>query len=279
MQKQLRAIFILSGTAIGSGMISLPLVLAHLGILPSLVLMGICSFMTYISALIRTELNLHSNSRFTLERVGFEFSGKGAALLGNISLRLLQFSLLSAYIYGLSTVLGAGNPAIKGLVAVASFVLLAFSSQRIIDINQKLFLALLAVVLVAIICMVMKIDFGSFPQNTNKILASPFCIILPTLFTSFGFQGSLHSITKFCDNDPKLIKTACLWGSILPALVYAGWVVSVLVLIFSTQPALFAKMATHGIDIDELIKALSFIAKANVVKSAVFVISILAIVT
>ncbi|MDR0631251.1 MAG: hypothetical protein LBF66_01620 [Holosporales bacterium] len=277
MKSNLRPIFILSGTAIGSGMISLPLVLAHIGIFPSILIMGICAFMTYISALIRTELNLHSNCRFTLELVGLEFSGKGAALCGKLSLRLLQFSLLSAYIYGLSTVLCAGSQPLKVGVALGVFLLLVFSSPRILDINKKLFFAFIVVILFAIACMVAKINFAALPQSTHAIEMSRFCVILPTLFTSFGFQGSLHSITNCCNNDPKMIKSACLWGSIIPALIYSLWVIGVFALIFSTQPVLFEKMATQGIDIDELIKALGLISNASFIKATVLAISILAI--
>jgi tyrosine-specific transport protein len=279
MQKQLRSISMLAGTAIGSGMISLPIVLAHIGIIPAICLMLCCAFMTYISALIRTELNLHSDSRFTLELVGLKFSGKGAAFIGNISLRLLQFALMSAYIYGLSAIIGNGSCVQKLFVALGSFAILAFSSNRIISVNQKLFTALLCVVAVSIACMMFQINLGTLPHRTNSILLPKLCVILPTLFTSFGFQGSLHSLTRFCENDPKLIKTACLWGSFLPAILYIAWVVGVISLIFSTQPALFSKMAIHGIDINELIQSLCFVSDAHIVKSAVFMISVLAIVT
>ncbi|MDR1907819.1 MAG: hypothetical protein LBQ43_03055 [Holosporales bacterium] len=277
MQKQMRAIFILSGTAIGSGMISLPLVLAHIGVASSILIMLMCAFITYISALIRTELNLHSDCRFTLELVGLKFSGKGAALIGNISLRVLQFALLSAYICGLSAVIGAGSTALKLAVACGVFVLLATSSGKIISINQKLFMTLLTVILFSIICMMFNVTIDSLPHNTNKIMLPQLCVVLPTLFTSFGFQGSLHSITKFCNNDKKMIKTACLWGSFLPAAVYIAWIVGVMTMIHNSQPELFAQMTTQGIGISELIHALCSVSNATIVKSAVFIISVLAI--
>lgn len=279
MQKQLRAIFILAGTAVGSGMISLPIVLAPMGLIPSILLMLSCAFITYVSALIRTELNLHSDSRFTLELVGLEFSGKGAAFIGNISLRLLQFSLLAAYIYGLSALLGGGTCLVKLAVALGIFVVLAFSSNRIIKINQRLFLALVVVICTAVGAMLLKIDFGALQHLSSTIALPQFCVILPTLFTSFGFQGSLHSLTKFCENDQKLIKTACLWGSLLPAALYIAWVVGAIVLICNTQPELFGKMVTQGVEVNELIQALRAVADARVVKSAIFIISILAIAT
>ncbi|MDR0625367.1 MAG: hypothetical protein LBF72_02890 [Holosporales bacterium] len=279
MQKQMQAIFILAGTAVGSGMLSLPIVLAHIGIIPSILLMLVCVFMTYISALMRTELNLHSDSRFTLELVGLRFSGKGAAYVGKISLRLLQFALLSAYIYGLSSVLVENDNTLKIIVGFGCFVLLVLATDRIISLNHKVFISLVLVIIAAVIGMVLKIDFTALPHNTNAIALPQLCIILPTLFTSFGFQGSLHSVTKFCNNDPKLIKTACFWGSLMPAILYAGWVIGVIALIFGTHPDLFARMAAKGIDVNELVQALCSISDARMVKAVVFVISVLAIVT
>lgn len=50
-------------------------------------------------------------------------------------------------------------------------------------------------------------------------------------------------------------------------------------LTFNSQPELFFKMASQGIDIDELIMALSNISNATFIKTSVFIISLLAIFT
>jgi hypothetical protein len=99
---------------------------------------------------------------------------------------------------------------------------------------------LLIAVFGSIIAMVFNVDFKTIPQSDHIIQISKCCIILPTLFTSFGFQGSLHSLTKFCDNDRKLIKNACLYGSVIPAIVYIAWTFGVMSLtfqaVFTVQP-------------------------------------------
>lgn len=65
---------------------------------------------------------------------------------------------------------------------------------------------LLFAVFGSIIAMIFNVDFKMLPQNQHIIQISKCCIILPTVFMSFGFQGSLHSLTKFCNNDRNLIK-------------------------------------------------------------------------
>lgn len=155
----------MAGTAIGSGMISLPIILSHIGMIPTLLLIILCSIITYISALIRVELNICSNCNFTLEDAALKFSGKTAALIGNISLKLLSFSLLSAYIYGLSSIISDGSIKAKIIIVAAIFILLVFSSHRIIKFNKQLFVMLLIAVFGSIIAMIFNVDFKMLPQN------------------------------------------------------------------------------------------------------------------
>jgi tyrosine-specific transport protein len=279
MKKQLSAIFMLAGTAIGSGMISLPIVLSHIGMIPAFLLIIFCSIVTYFSALIRTELNLHSQSNFTLEHVGLKFSGKTAGLIGNISLKLLSFSLLSAYIYGLSSIISSNDIAVKIIVAIVAFSLMAFSSQKIIVLNRRLFAMLIITIIVLILFMLSSSDLRLISSSYGEIHSQKLFVILPTLFTSFGYQGSLHTLTSFCNNDQKLIQRSCLVGSLIPAIVYILWTFCIMTLIFSNQPDLFFKMSNQGIDINELIDALCGVSGEKSVKIGTFIISMLAIIT
>ncbi|MDR0968495.1 MAG: hypothetical protein LBL99_02545 [Holosporaceae bacterium] len=279
MKKQLNGIFLLAGTAIGSGMISLPIVLSHIGALPTLFLLLFVATTTYFSALVRTELNLRSDSSFTLEDVGKKFSGPISALIGNICFKALHFSLLSAYICGLGSMIFTNDGFATIIVGVCSFLALAFSSKRIASFNGTLFVVLSAIVLGAIVCMLIGVNLKNLPLIASAPRISRICVILPTVFTSFGFQGSLHSLTKLCDNDRKMIKTACFWGSLIPAVVYILWTFGVTAVVFNSQPELFAKMVAEGVEVGELISALGFASNVVAVKYATFAISALAIAT
>ena len=89
--KHLKSTFFLAGTAIGSGLISLPIILAAWEIYNTISLIVFVAIITYFSALVRCELNLQSKSTYTLKQVGNSFSGKQVALLGDICLKLLYF--------------------------------------------------------------------------------------------------------------------------------------------------------------------------------------------
>lgn len=105
MYKQLGAILLVAGTCIGSGMIALPMVLAKLGLVPSLLLMAAIWFIMYYTSLINLELNLQAGQGLSLGRLGRHFSGRTAEWIGTVSLKLLSYSLLAVFIYGGSSIL------------------------------------------------------------------------------------------------------------------------------------------------------------------------------
>ena len=104
-KKLLGSVFLLAGTAIGSGMLSLPIVLSKYGIRLSLLIMLAFTWVTYFSSIIRCDLNIHSDSRFSLQDVGEYFSGNIAKQIGSISFKLLSYSLMAAYLHGAASLL------------------------------------------------------------------------------------------------------------------------------------------------------------------------------
>ncbi|MDR1254410.1 MAG: hypothetical protein LBJ78_00020 [Puniceicoccales bacterium] len=234
-KKTLSAIFLLVGTAVGSGLITLPMVLSQIGILKACGLMLLCTFVAYVSALARCELNLQSKCNFTLEDAGLHFSGKVAALLGNVCLKVLSFSLLSAYIYGLSAVFMPESVLLKIMIAVILFALFLFASSEILRINKYGCFILMGMVIATVMIAYTKINFTSLSFASDTVICSNMYVVLPILFTSFGFHGSLHSLTKFCNNDSKMIQKACLWGSSIAAGIYFIWYVSITLLLKGVQ--------------------------------------------
>ena len=62
-------ILLVAGTCIGSGMIALPIVLAQIGIIYSVLQMVIVSLFMYYTSLISLELNLQAGAGKTLGRI------------------------------------------------------------------------------------------------------------------------------------------------------------------------------------------------------------------
>jgi tyrosine-specific transport protein len=238
--------------------------------------------LTYFSALARVELNLQSNQENTLEKVGLIFSGPKVAWLGNFSLKILMFALLAAYLYGLSSIIQStffqemALAKIVIIISVLLFLLIISSPRVLLDLNKYAIVGLLLMVISVVAIMVQHFRPETIIHVPCEIKTfSVWSMILPIIFTSFGFQGSLHSLTKICNNDIKLLKIACLWGSIIPAVVYVIWTCSVICLLNAKFPESFNK----NVEVSELINLLSVACNWGFVKTLLLAISATAIAT
>ena len=284
MKKQLGAVALLAGTAIGSGMLSLPLVLARYGVWFSCLLMLAFVWVAYFSSVIRAELNIHSRADYALKDVGLHYSGKIASQIGSISLKLLSYSLIAAYLHGLAALLNVfwdvEAKFIITAIAGITMILLYFSNNLIEKINKILFIILISAFILVTLGLLVKSGMTSAKiPDTQELTIHSFAAALPIVFTSFGFQGSLHSLTKFVDNDRKLITRACLFGSIIPAIVYIIWICSTILIIYNGNPDLFERMANGHVEISEMIMCLSSISGLSHLKIMFWSISLLAIAT
>ena len=104
MQKQITSALLVAGTCIGGGTIALPMALAKLGIVPSLMIMIFVWLLTYYTSLVSVELNLQSERGLSLGMLGKVLGGKIAGIIGEISVKLLCYALMSVYIYGAASI-------------------------------------------------------------------------------------------------------------------------------------------------------------------------------
>lgn len=286
MKNLLGAAFLLAGTAIGSGMISLPMVLAKFGIINTIIIMLFFAGLTYITALIRSDLNLNSHKESTLKNVGHNFQCPFMGNLGDILLKLLSFALLSAYIFGFSSMLvslsentvNQSTSICISSVGISLIFLLA--SEVIIHINKFLFVALFGSLMTLIFTLFVQTPIDFIPQHSDSIKLNEWSTLVPVVFTSFGFQGSIHSMTKFCKNDRELIKKACFLGSLIPAVVYIAWTAAILLVVANTDPQFFQLMLKgKATDVGQLVAVLSRAVSSKSIHAIVWLVSISSILT
>lgn len=290
MHKQIGAILLVAGTCIGSGMIALPMVLAKLGLIPSVLLMLAVWFIMYYTSLINLELNLQAGHGLSLGALGRLFSGKTAEFIGVISLKLLSYSLLAVFIYGGSSILqewlasklsiNLSFHTIATYYALIVMGLLIFPIKMIDYFNRLLFLGLLLVIAILIGGLAISVDWSHLPLFSNHYRdLSVWTAIIPVVFTSFGFQVIFHTLTNYCNKEPRVLKQAFFWGSLIPALVYIIWTSSILSVVYHDNSQFYSQMVSGQVEIGELILILSGIAKWQTVQLLIWWISILAIAT
>lgn len=252
--KHLKSIFFLSGTAIGSGLISLPIILAAWGTWGAIALILCFAVVTYFSALARCELNIQTQATYTLKQVGLCFSGKKTALLGDLCLKLLCFTLLTAYLHGLNTLL-ATDLCSKIWIVGLLFILLLLPTNLTLGFNKLCFYGLVILITKVILSFIGQVDLSIMPGIMPNGIAT-LELMIPTLFTAFGFQGSLHSLTKFCENNPNLIRKSCFWGCVITAVIYSLWTLTLNAFLFQNMPEQFRKILINPDRCQDIMKAL-----------------------
>lgn len=290
MNKKTGAIMLVAGTCIGSGMIALPMTLATLGIVPSILLMFAIWFVIYFTSLVNLELNLQAGKGLTLGELGSKFSGRIAESIGISSFKILAYALLSVYIYGGASVAQKmledayhyqySFNHIANLYTLA-FVAILLLPMKLLDyINRVLFVGLVIIIFVLVIGLLSIVNWNNLPLFTNSYDdISMWRVIVPVVFTAFGFQVIFHTLTNYCNKDANLLKSAFFWGSLIPSLVYILWTSSVLGAIYQENPTFYQAMINKEIGIGDLIQELSKIAKWPFVQLLIWWVSLLTIVT
>lgn len=289
MQRQIGSIFIVAGTAIGAGMLALPLVLAQFGLsLTILIMFGIWSIMYYVS-LVVVELNLQEGHGLTLIQLGKRFSGHTAQSIALVCLKVLTFSLLAAYIDGGASIIQKllltftdTQYDIRLLIILftSALILLFLFSTRWIDyVNRLLFFALIGSFCLLIFGLLTKIDISKLPISPMELNFDAWRIALPVVFTSFGYQMVIHSLTTYCKNDKTQLKRVFFWGSLIPTFVYIIWTTCVLGVLYLEDPVVFQQILVGKAAIGDVILALSHISNATSIHLFSTITSLLAILT
>lgn len=283
--KLMGSVCLIAGTAIGAGMMALPIALAKFGIILSAILMAVTWIVCYFSALLNLELNLMIGHGLPISALSKKFSGPKAYFLGGFSLLLLCYSLLSAYIYGGASTLNSLVPNLSKmqapiLYALALGIVMLFSMRNIDILNRFLFLGKISVTFLIIILVIFQIDFSNSPITIQTPLAlNDFYAVAPIVFTSFGFQVIFHTIVNQGNNDPDYLKKAFFWGSFLPLIIYILWSTIICCLIYKNFPEVFQKMLFATAEVAEVISAISSLGESGLMQKINWAIGFFAIAT
>lgn len=290
MRKQTGSIMLVAGTCIGTGMIALPMTLAKIGIVPSILFMLFTWILMYFTSLITVELNIQAGRGLALGALARRFSGKTAEAIGASCFKILSYALVSVYIYAgssvIKTLLESNNSqeysfnVITSLYALVACLLFLLPIKLIDYVNRFIFVGLMVVIAILIIGLVATINWSNLPLFTEgygEIFA--WQILIPVVFTSFGFQGSCHSFANYCNLNPKTLNRALLWGSFIPMMVYIIWNTSSLAVVYNDNPQFYYKIAKGEVEVGDLIKELSDIAQWQSMQLLVWWVTIFAIIT
>ncbi|USO01704.1 MAG: hypothetical protein H6849_01500 [Alphaproteobacteria bacterium] len=223
-------IFIIAGTTLGAGMLAFPIVGLRVGVSASFSIMLFYWLYMLITAILAAEVVIRSGSLATIPEIAGKVLGPGWSYVGAIALLLLFGSLMVAYTVSgasiLKNVLGDLIPLSQGgcMVLMAGIFgpVIVGKIPALDKINRHLFfLMIVALGLMSVII------WGSPPP---AVMVRPYtprfsdlAAVIPVLFTTFGFQGSIPVIIKYVGTRRRDVWLTFGLGSFIPLLVYILW--------------------------------------------------------
>ncbi len=222
-------ILLVSGTAIGAGMLALPVITSFAGFFPSFALLGICWLFLFATSWLLLDVNLAFRGEVNMISMAGRTLGTAGKMICWISYLLLLYSLIAAYIaggaplflQGLQWLTGLSLPSWAGpLPLLLLFGVFVYLGTHAVDwLNRVLMIGLIATYFLLVAFLPSHVDFSLLKHVDAKAV----WIAVPVMITSFGFHIIIPTLTTYLDHNVKQLRLTLLIGSLVPFLVYALW--------------------------------------------------------
>lgn len=236
---------LVGGTAIGAGMLGLPVATGAAGFLPAATLYLLCWLFSAGTALLLFEICLWMPKDANLISMAHHLLGPVGKGIAWALYLFLFYCLTIGYLSkgGGFFSLMSGNT-LPHSVCVIFFTLIFggvvyIGADMVNRVNLLLMVGLIVSYLSFIGLGIDKIQW-SFLHRTNW---SASFLGLPIIFASFSFQGIIPSLSSYLKQNAKLVRFSIIFGSFLPFLVYLIWQVLIIGIIpFSGENGLQAAL-------------------------------------
>ena len=253
---------IVTGTAVGAGMFSIPVVSSGMWFSWSLLLLALTWFCMYHSSLMILEVNLNYEPGASFDTFIGDTLGPRWNAFNGLTLVFVLYILTYAYISGGGSII---RHSLEGTIDVEV-------PQKLAGIAFALILACVVWASTALVSRVTTIFVGGMLITymlSAGSLASGFSLPLlldnkpeyllyalaavPYYLASFGYHGCVPSLMKFYGRDPARIRSCLLIGSLMSLLIYTCWN---LVIMGNISREMFKPIIAAGGNIGDLMAAL-----------------------
>lgn len=222
-------ILLVSGTAVGAGMLALPVSTGMAGFIPSIVLfVAYWLFMTF-TALLFLEVNLWKKEETNLITMAKDTLGKSGEVVSWILYIFLLYALTTAYIAGsgptvidsIQLLTGITLPYWVGpLPLMLIFGICVYKGTKSVDyLNRVLMIGLIVAYFVLIVTLTPHVQKGLLSHMNWVNLTIGSSIVA----TSFGFHIIIPTLTTYFKRDIDKLRKVLLIGSFIPLVVYVLW--------------------------------------------------------
>jgi len=259
---------IIAGTAIGGGMLAMPIISSGVGFIGITIVMILIWLTMCYTAILLVETYKDNNPEDGLSTMTYKYLGKAGSIVTGISMLTLMYALVSAYIAGGSDILRLNlskwlnadiSPQITAFIFTVLFGGIVGLGARVVDIATKWIFVIKLLFLFVVIVVIfghVKIDnLLQMPLESKLFFSS-----IPVIFTSFGFHIVVPSMVKYLDGDIKMLKKAFIYGSLLPLIVYVIWQLSIL---GSIEPETFFTIIKETKGLEAVIIAVNGVSESK----------------
>ena len=284
MNKIIGSTLIVAGTAIGGGMLAMPIISAGVGFRGITVVLFALWLCMCFTSLLLVELYKYNNPADGFDTLTKKYLGKAGAIVTAISMLTLMYALVAAYITGGGDILSSIVGNLTGITFPAHINVLLFTfifggmvafGTKYVDHTTKLFFTLkliaLAGLLLFLIPFVRVENLAVLPVEGSLVF-----LAIPVVFTSFGFHVVVPSLVKYLEGDIKNLRRVMVVGSTLPLIVYLIWQSTIL---GSINNEVLRDLLGVNAGLDTLIVAISTIAKKSSIDILIHVFAGAAILT
>lgn len=277
---------IIAGTAVGAGMLAMPLTSAQMGFGITFAILFFLWILLTFTALLYAEVHQYSPNDAGIAGITEQYFGLTGKLIVNFILLFFMYAVLTAYITGSGDLLFNLIPKslnldpekaqqIAALAFAILFGIIVTIGIALSDITNRLFFGLKVLSFIILLYFL----FGKFsvtnlqyaPTNNLLIFSA-----LPIFFMTFGFHICTPTINEYLQGDNQKLRLACIFGSTGIFVIYIIW-----------------QMATHGVleqsqlvailnespNLNGLIQAFEVTTGSKTISEIVRIFSVLALTT
>jgi tyrosine-specific transport protein len=220
---------LVAGTAIGAGMLALPIATCLAGFVPAILIFFICWLFMAATGLLFLEICLWLPEDANIISMSTHLLGPAGKLVSWSLYLFLFYCLMIAYTSGgggfindvMQGVFGVHAPRWMSLLLFALLFapIVHLGARQVDKVNSLFMFGLIAAYIGFVMLGLKNVDSSNLSQGNawQGILA------LPIVFTSFSYQGIVPSLVSYMRRNISQVRASIWIGTAIPLIIYVIW--------------------------------------------------------
>lgn len=260
----LGGVFIITGTSIGAGMFSLPVLTSGMWFGWASLFLIVSWFCMYSSALYLLEANQKFKHGVNFDSMTKALLSPGMRLLNGLSVLFVSYILVYAYISGGGSMLAhslASGADIQLDQSITSFIfavflglIVSFSTKAVDKATSAMLGGMVITFVIAISSLLRGGDMGALlplAEMGDRLQYS--WAAIPSLMVCFGFHSNIPSLVKYYNKNSAKVINSIRYGSLLALSIYLIWLLATFTVIGREG---FSAVIAEGGNMGALVSAL-----------------------